>query len=87
MVHNDYPHSLKMFIAHNAHPNVVAGGGSSIFFHIWRREGVSASAGCTTMQENKLRELIAAVDPGRSPLYVLLPRAEYEKLKPTWKLP
>lgn len=87
MVQNDYPHSLKMFIGHNAYPNVVANGGSSIFFHIWRREGAAASAGCTTMPENKLRELIAAVDPGRRPLYVLLPRAEYEKLKPTWKLP
>ena len=87
MVQNDYPHSLKMFIGHNAYPKVVAGGGSSIFFHIWRREGAAASAGCTTMQENKLRELIAAVDPGRRPIYVLLPRAEYEKLKPTWKLP
>jgi len=87
MVQDDYPHSLKMFIGHNAFPKVVADGGSSIFFHIWRREGAAASAGCTTMPENKLRELIAAVDPGRSPLYVLLPRAEYEKLKPTWKLP
>jgi L,D-peptidoglycan transpeptidase YkuD (ErfK/YbiS/YcfS/YnhG family) len=87
MVQNDYPHSLKMFIAHNAYPNTVSGGGSSIFFHIWRKEGASASAGCTTMPENKLRELIATVDPGRSPLYVLLPRAEYEKFKSTWKLP
>jgi L,D-peptidoglycan transpeptidase YkuD (ErfK/YbiS/YcfS/YnhG family) len=87
MVQNDYPHSLKMFIAHNAPPKVVAGGGSSIFFHIWRREGAAASAGCTTMSEDKLRQLIAAVDPGRRPLYVLLPRAEYEKLKPVWKLP
>jgi hypothetical protein len=39
------------------------------------------------MSEDKLRQLIAAVDPGRRPLYVLLPRAEYEKLKPVWKLP
>ncbi|MGJ8634718.1 MAG: L,D-transpeptidase family protein [Luteolibacter sp.] len=87
MKQNDYPQSLKMFIAHNAHPNVVPNGGSSIFFHIWRREGAAATAGCTTMVESKLREIIAAVDPGRRPLYVLLPKAEYEKLKPIWKLP
>lgn len=87
MVQNDYPQSLKMFIAHNARPNVVAHGGSSIFFHIWRREGAAATAGCTTMVEEKLRWLIATVDPGRRPLYVLLPRAEYEKYKPLWKLP
>jgi len=87
MKQNDYPHSLKMFIAHNAFPKVVPDGGSSIFFHIWRREGAAATAGCTTMVEEKLRWLIATVDPGRRPLYVLLPRAEYERLKPVWKLP
>ncbi|QTN33805.1 L,D-transpeptidase family protein [Akkermansiaceae bacterium] len=87
MKQDDYPHSLKMFIAHNAHPNVVAGGGSSIFFHIWRRGGAAATAGCTTMEEAKLRWLIATVDPGRRPLYVLLPRTEHQKLKPVWKLP
>ena len=87
MKQNDYPQSLKMFIGHNAHPNVVANGGSSIFFHIWRREGAAATAGCTTMVEDKLRWLIATVDPGRRPLYVLLPRSEYEKYKPIWKLP
>ncbi len=87
MKQNDYPHSLKMFIGHNSHPNVVPNGGSSIFFHIWRRDGAAATAGCTTMVEDRLRWLIATVDPGRRPIYVLLPRAEYEKLKPVWKLP
>jgi len=87
MKQNDYPQSLKMFIAHNAFPEVVPGGGSSIFFHIWRRDGAAATAGCTTMVEAKLRWLIATVDPDRRPLYVLLPRSEYDKLKPIWKLP
>ncbi|MFD2258127.1 L,D-transpeptidase family protein [Luteolibacter algae] len=87
MKQNDYPQSLKMFIAHNAYPRVVPNGGSSIFFHIWRRDGAAATAGCTTMIEDRLRWLIATVDPDRRPLYVLLPRAEYEKLKPLWKLP
>jgi L,D-peptidoglycan transpeptidase YkuD (ErfK/YbiS/YcfS/YnhG family) len=87
MKQDDYPHSLKMFIAHNAPPNAVANGGSSIFFHIWRREGAAATAGCTTMAESRLRWLIATVDPGSRPLYVILPRAEYQKLKPAWKLP
>ncbi len=87
MKQDDYPHSLKLFIAHNAPPRVVPNGGSSIFFHIWRRDGAAATAGCTTMEEERLRWLIATVDPGRRPIYVLLPRAEYEKLKPLWKLP
>ncbi len=87
MKQDDYPHSLKLFIAHNAPPRVVPNGGSAIFFHIWRRDGAAATAGCTTMEEGRLRWLIATVDPGRRPIYVLLPSAEYEKLKPLWKLP
>ena len=39
------------------------------------------------MAEAKLRELIARIDPGRRPLFVLLPKAEYEKYRGPWKLP
>jgi L,D-peptidoglycan transpeptidase YkuD (ErfK/YbiS/YcfS/YnhG family) len=87
MHQNDPPHALKLFIAHNAPPNVVPGGGSSIFFHIWRGEGARPSAGCTTMAADKLSALIARIDPTRRPLYVLLPKAEYEKRRQDWKLP
>jgi L,D-peptidoglycan transpeptidase YkuD (ErfK/YbiS/YcfS/YnhG family) len=87
MKQGDYPHSLKLFIAHNAPPKVVPNAGSSIFFHIWRGEGSRATAGCTTMQEGKLRQLIANIDPARRPLYVLLPKAEYESRRQAWKLP
>ena len=31
--------------------------------------------------------LIARLDPTRKPLYVLLPKAEYAKLRAEWKLP
>ena len=39
------------------------------------------------MAENKLRSFVARIDPARHPLYVLLPKAEYEKLRVSWKLP
>jgi L,D-peptidoglycan transpeptidase YkuD (ErfK/YbiS/YcfS/YnhG family) len=87
MKQNDHAHSLKLFISHNAPPNAIPHGGSAIFFHIWRNDGNSASSGCTTMSEDRLRWLINAIDPGRRPLYILLPRSEYAKLKPFWKLP
>lgn len=87
MKQDDYPHSLKMFIAHNAVPKVTPGAGSSIFFHIWRGGGSKPTAGCTTMDEKKLRELIAWIDPGKQPVYVLLPEAEYQAKKAEWKLP
>jgi len=87
MRQGDYAHSLKLFIRHNAPPNVVPGGGSSIFFHIWRAGGSRPSIGCTTMSEPKLRELIAWLNPGRLPVYILLPRAEYEARRAAWGLP
>lgn len=87
MKQNDYPQSLKLFISHNAPPRVVPNGGSSIFFHIWRAEGARATAGCTTMPENKLRQLIASIDPARRPIYVLLPKSEYATRRAEWKLP
>jgi len=87
MKQNDPAHSLKLFIAHNAPPKVVPNAGSSIFFHIWREGGGRPSAGCTTMPETRLKNLIAWLEPARKPVYVLLPRAEYDRLRGPWKLP
>jgi hypothetical protein len=39
------------------------------------------------MAEENLKRLIATIDPAKRPVYVLLPQAEYEKLRPEWKLP
>ncbi len=90
MRQNDPAHALKLFIAHNA-PNRRGGAipyaGSSIFFHIWRSGGTKPTAGCTAMPENDLRSLIARLDPTLRPVYVLLPKAEYDKHRKSWKLP
>ena len=87
MKQDDAAHALKLFIAHNAPPHAVPNAGSSIFFHIWRGGGSKTTAGCTTMEEKRLRSLIARIDPAARPLYVLLPKAEYEKYRAAWKLP
>jgi len=87
MKQNDAAHVIKLFIAHNAPPNVTPNAGSSIFFHVWRSNGSRPTAGCTTMDETKLRWLISKIDPTRRPLYVLLPKAEYSRYKSVWKLP
>lgn len=39
MRQGDKAHSLKLFIAHNAPPQVRPHAGSAIFFHIWRKNG------------------------------------------------
>ncbi|MFZ9941462.1 MAG: L,D-transpeptidase family protein [Luteolibacter sp.] len=87
MKQTDPAHALKLYIGHNSQPDTIAGDGSSIFFHIWRAGGSKPTAGCTTMDEEKLRELIARIDPTRNPIYILLPALEYGKLRERWKLP
>ena len=82
-----HAHSLKLFIAHNAYPRIQPGAGSSIFFHIWRNGGNATTFGCTTMSEENLKRLIATIDPTRRPVYVLLPKVEYEQYRAAWKLP
>jgi hypothetical protein len=39
------------------------------------------------MEENKLRWVISQIDPAKHPLYILLPKGEYEKYRSSWKLP
>ncbi|MDR0534112.1 MAG: L,D-transpeptidase family protein [Verrucomicrobiales bacterium] len=84
---NDPSHSLKLFIAHNATPGIVPGDGSAIFFHIWRANGEKPTAGCTAMAQDDLAKLIAWIDPAKKPLYVLLPKDVYLKVKAAWQLP
>ncbi|MEG0024031.1 MAG: L,D-transpeptidase family protein [Akkermansia sp.] len=87
---NDYAHCLKVFIRHNAPGDVgrpIPKAGSSIFFHIWRRDGQSPTAGCTTMSEANLRDLIKWLEPAKKPVYVLLPVTDYLRLRSPWGLP
>ncbi len=87
MKQRDPAHALKLFIAHNAPPNPTPNAGSSIFFHIWRDAGGRPTAGCTSMDEAKLRAMVARIDPTRQPLYILLPKAEYAQYRAAWQLP
>jgi L,D-peptidoglycan transpeptidase YkuD (ErfK/YbiS/YcfS/YnhG family) len=87
MKQGDAAHALKLLILHNTPPNAVPGQGSAIFFHIWRAGGSKPTSGCTAMSEPILRELIRWINPRRIPVYILLPRAEYARLRGPWALP
>lgn len=90
MRQTDYAHSIKMLICHNTAETKgrpVNGAGSSVFFHIWRENGGKPTAGCTAMAEENLRALIARVNPARRPVYILLPKEEYVRLRKSWQLP
>lgn len=90
MRQGDHAHSLKLFIAHNegtAQKRAIPNAGSSIFFHIWRGGGTKPTAGCTTMSEPMLKNMISKIDPKKNPVYVLLTAADYQRFRVAWKLP
>jgi L,D-peptidoglycan transpeptidase YkuD (ErfK/YbiS/YcfS/YnhG family) len=78
-------YDIGLVVQYNLHP-VEAGKGSAIFMHIWRSEG-NGTAGCTAMRASDLNELVAWLNPEKSPCLVQLPREEYLIRKSEWKLP
>jgi len=85
MRHNDFAYRWLIEIRHNADPP-VPGYGSAIFFHI-RRGPDRPSAGCTTMAQPDLVELIHWLCPSANPEYVCLPKLEYLARWKEWDLP
>lgn len=80
----DQRYRLGFVIAHN--PGNIAGGGSCIFAHVWKAPG-APTAGCTAMAEDAMRSLLAWLKPEARPVFVLLPAAEYARLRADWGLP
>jgi L,D-peptidoglycan transpeptidase YkuD (ErfK/YbiS/YcfS/YnhG family) len=80
----DQRYKLGFVIEHN--PQRIAAQGSCIFAHLWGSAG-QVTAGCTAMDESAMRELVAWLDSKSKPVFVLLPEAEYQRLKTTWRLP
>ena len=81
----DPAYRWRVEIRHNADP-IEPGAGSATFFHI-RRGEARPTAGCTTMAESALRDLVIWLRAAAAPHYVLLPRAEYLRLWKDWGLP
>lgn len=80
----DALYSWVVDVAHN--PTRIPGGGSCIFLHVWGGPATT-TVGCTAMEAPRLEALIQTLTPRRLPVFVLLPRAEYEALAPAWELP
>ncbi len=71
-------------IEHNRHG--LANAGSCIFAHLWKAPG-EPTAGCTAMAEAVMEKLLASLHADRHPVFVLLPQAEYLRLREPWQLP
>lgn len=80
----DQRYRLGFVIEHN--PQAVPNGGSCIFAHLWRQPG-DATAGCTAMDDGVMSGLLGWLQPGRHPVFVLLPQAQYQQLHAQWDLP
>jgi L,D-peptidoglycan transpeptidase YkuD (ErfK/YbiS/YcfS/YnhG family) len=80
----DDAYKIGFVIEHNAHG--AAGAGSCIFVHLWKSAD-STTSGCTAMAEPALRALLRWLQPAQHPVFVLLPQAEYERLRSAWGLP
>lgn len=85
-LHNkgDQRYKIGFVIEHN--PDGKPGAGSCIFAHLWKAPG-ETTAGCTAMAEPAMQRLYGWLKPEAHPVFVLLPEAEYARLKNTWNLP
>lgn len=80
----DRRYELGFVIEHNAAGK--PGLGSCIFAHVWEAPD-RATAGCTAMAAEAMRELLAWLDAKNEPIFVLLPAQELERLREQWDLP
>jgi L,D-peptidoglycan transpeptidase YkuD (ErfK/YbiS/YcfS/YnhG family) len=80
----DQRYRLGFVIEHN--PDARPQAGSCIFAHLWKSP-TAATAGCTAMAPALMQSLLAWLKPRDMPVFVLLPRAEYQRLRSSWHLP
>ena len=85
-LHNDGDPRYRtgFVIEHNAAARKDAG--SCIFAHLWRKPG-EPTAGCTAMADATMARLYAWLQPAAKPVFVLLPKAEHDRLRADWQLP
>lgn len=80
----DPQYRLGFVIAHN--PDREPDAGSCIFAHPWLDEG-TPTAGCVGLADGPLAETLAWLDAAAAPRLILLPEAEYQRLREAWQLP
>lgn len=83
-LNGDQRYALGFVIEHNS--KAARSGGSCIFAHLWQTPG-QTTAGCTAMSHEVMTRLLAWLRADQQPTFVLLPRAEYERVKREWQLP
>ncbi|MDX2283594.1 MAG: hypothetical protein NW241_05500 [Bacteroidia bacterium] len=85
MLRKDDLYEWGVWVLHNA-PDAEPGGGSCIFLHVWNPDG-SGTAGCTSMDKSRMREVMAWLDPAQNPVLLQGPALAYGPLRETLGLP
>jgi L,D-peptidoglycan transpeptidase YkuD (ErfK/YbiS/YcfS/YnhG family) len=77
-------YKLGLVVGYNR--DALPGAGSCIFMHIWNGPG-HGTAGCTAMEEARLKELVSWLNAEEHPVLIQMPEASYRALKSAWGLP
>lgn len=71
-----YPTHYKYALVTDYNVNQTANKGGGIFVHV---NGSGGTAGCVSMPETQMRELITWVDPGQNPKILIIPSSDLSK--------
>jgi D-alanyl-D-alanine dipeptidase len=74
-----------VIVDHNMSPR-VPGRGSCIFLHVIEGRGVPTS-GCTSIEEDRIADLVRWLDAAKDPILVQLPQQQHLQRKSHWRLP
>jgi L,D-peptidoglycan transpeptidase YkuD (ErfK/YbiS/YcfS/YnhG family) len=85
-LHANGDQRYRMGFVIEQNPGNVPQAGSCICAHLWKSP-TAATAGCTAMTPAVMQSLLAWLKPKDRPVFVLLPRSEYERLRAPWQLP
>ena len=85
MLRRDDLYEWGIMVAHNYSP-AESGAGSCIFVHVWNPKG-KGTAGCTSMDKETLKDVLAWIDPEDSPLLIQAPYTELSRFQMQYQLP
>ncbi len=77
MHREDDLYEIGVIVKHNE--KNIPSFGSCIFLHV-EKNASSATAGCTSMPKEKLSQLIAWLDPKKSPILIQIPQQYYQNI-------
>jgi L,D-peptidoglycan transpeptidase YkuD (ErfK/YbiS/YcfS/YnhG family) len=77
MKRDDMQYKLGIVVGHN--PNGIAPFGSCIFMHVAKAKGAT-TAGCTSMEYEKLQEIASWLDAKKRPILIQIPKSSLEEV-------